>query len=155
MELLLQCIYAFFACAAFAVFFNLGLKWMPLTCLGGALGWLVYLLLDWQSDVYAYFVATVVIAVYSEIMARICRVPVTLFSTIGILPLVPGAGMYYTMKYCASGDMTMFMTTGVHTLALAGAIALGIVLVTSLVRMWKVLQSPKMFYKYNAALILL
>jgi uncharacterized membrane protein YjjB (DUF3815 family) len=51
------------------------------------------------------------------------------------------------MKYCASGDMTMFMTTGVHTLALAGAIALGIVLVTSLVRMWKVLQSPKMFYK--------
>ncbi len=146
-EYILPCIYAFFSCAAFSVFFNLRVKWMPLTCLGGSLGWLVYLLLGWQSDVYAYFVATIVIALYSEVMARVCRVPVTLFLTTGILPLVPGAGMYYTMKYCASGDMAMFMETGVHTLALAGAIALGIVLVTSLVRMWKVLQSPKMFYK--------
>lgn len=147
MELLLQCVYAFFACAAFSVFFNLGKRWMPLTCLGGALGWFVYLLLGWQSDVYAYFLATVVIAIYSEVMARVCHVPVTLFLTTGILPLVPGAGMYYTMKYCASGDMALFMETGVHTLALAGAIALGIVLVTSLVRMWKVMRSPKMFYQ--------
>ena len=147
MEMLLQCIYAFFSCAAFAVFFNQRLKWMPLTCLGGALAWFVYLLLGWQSEVYGYFAATIVLALYSELMARICRVPVTLFLTIGILPMVPGAGMYYTMKYCASGDMAMFIETGVHTLALAGAIALGIVMVTSLVRMWKVLKSPKMFYK--------
>ena len=147
MELFLQCVYAFFACAAFSVFFNLRRKWMPLACLGGALGWLVYLLLGWQSDVYAYFLATVVIAIYSEVMARVCHVPVTLFLTTGILPLVPGAGMYYTMKYCASGEMTMFIGTGIHTLALAGAIALGIVLVTSLVRMWKVMRTPKMFYQ--------
>ena len=147
MELLLQCVYAFFACAAFSIFFNLPVRWMPLTCLGGALGWLVYLVLGFNSDVTGYFCATVVIAIYSEVMARMCRVPVTLFLTTGILPLVPGAGMYYTMKYCASGEAELFMETGIHTLALAGAIALGIVLVTSLVRMWKVMRAPKLFYQ--------
>ena len=147
MEVFLPCLYAFFSCAAFSVFFNLNRKWMPLTCLGGALGWFIYLVIGLQSDVYGYFAATVVIAVYSEVMARVCRVPVTLFLTVGILPLVPGGGMYYTMKYCVSGDAQMFMETGIHTLALAGAIAIGIVLVPSLVRMWKVMQTPKMFYK--------
>ena len=82
MELFLPCLYAFLSCVAFSVFYNVKLKWIPVTCLGGALGWLVYLLLDFPSDVPKYFVATVVIAVYSEIMARICKVPATLFLTV-------------------------------------------------------------------------
>lgn len=147
MDILLPCLYAFLSCAAFAVFFNVRLKWIPVASLGGALGWFVYLVLEWPSDVPEYFAATVAIAVYAEVMARVCRVPVTLFLTTAILPLVPGGGMYYTMKYCVSGDAQMFVETGIHTLALAGAIALGIVLVTSLVRMWKVMQTPKLFYK--------
>jgi len=104
MELFLPCLYAFLSCVAFSVFYNVKLKWIPVTCLGGALGWLVYLLLDFPSDVPKYFVATVVIAVYSEIMARICKVPATLFLTVAFLPLVPGGGMYSTMEYCMRGE---------------------------------------------------
>ena len=132
---------------AFSVFYNVKLKWIPVTCLGGALGWLVFLLLDFPSDVPKYFVATVVIAVYSEIMARICKVPATLFLTVAFLPLVPGGGMYYTMEYCMRGETELFMETGLHTLALAGAIAVGIMLVSSLMRMWKVMKAPKLLYK--------
>lgn len=145
MELLLPCIYAFFSCAAFSVFFHLNWRWIPLTSMGGALGWFVYLIPNFSSDVTGYFFATIAIAVYSEVMARVCRVPVTLFLTVGILPLVPGGGMYYTMKYCVSGDTAMFMETGIHTLALAGAIAVGIVLITSLVRMWKMMHMPEIW----------
>ncbi len=147
MELFLPCLYAFLSCVAFSVFYNVKLKWIPVTCLGGALGWLVYLLLDFPSDVPKYFVATVVIAVYSEIMARICKVPATLFLTVAFLPLVPGGGMYYTMEYCMRGETELFMETGLHTLALAGAIAVGIMLVSSLMRMWKVMKAPKLLYK--------
>lgn len=147
MELFLPCLYAFLSCVAFSVFYNVKLKWIPVTCLGGALGWLVYLLLDFPSDVPKYFVATVVIAVYSEIMARICKVPATLFLTVAFLPLVPGGGMYYTMEYCMRGETELFMETGLHTLAMAGAIAVGIMLVSSLMRMWKVMKAPKLLYK--------
>lgn len=147
MDLFLPCLYAFLSCVAFSIFYNVKLKWIPVTCLGGALGWLVYLLLDFPSDVPKYFVATVVIAVYSEIMARICKVPATLFLTVAFLPLVPGGGMYYTMEYCMRGETELFMETGLHTLALAGAIAVGIMLVSSLMRMWKVMKAPKIFYK--------
>lgn len=147
MELFLPCLYAFLSCVAFCIFYNVKMKWIPVTCLGGALGWLVYLLLDFPSDVPKYFVATVVIAVYSEIMARLCKVPATLFLTVAFLPLVPGGGMYYTMEYCMRGETELFMETGLHTLALAGAIAVGIMLVSSLMRMWKVMKAPKFFYK--------
>ena len=80
-------------------------------------------------------------------MARICKVPATLFLTVAFLPLVPGGGMYYTMEYCMRGETELFMETGLHTLALAGAIAVGIMLVSSLMRMWKVMKAPKLLYK--------
>ena len=147
MRILLPCFYAFFSCAAFSIYFNVSPKRIPLTCFGGALGLLVYLLLDFPSDVPRYFIATVVISVYAEVMARICKVPVTLFLTTAVLPLVPGGGMYYTMEYCLRGETALFVETGLNTLALAGAIALGIMLVSSLVRMWKVMKAPKLFYK--------
>lgn len=147
MELMMPCLYAFLACIAFSIVYHVSWKRIPLTCLGGALGWLVYLLLDFPSDVPKYFIATVVISVYSEIMARICKVPVTLFLTTAVLPLVPGGGMYYTMEYCVRGETSLFVETGLHTLALAGAIALGIMTVSSLVRMWKVMKAPKLFLK--------
>ena len=146
MDILLPCLYAFLACIAFSIWYNVSLKRIPLTCLGGALGWMTYLLLDIPSDVVKYLIATVVISIYAEIMARICKVPVTLFLTTAVLPLVPGGGMYYTMEYCVQGEMQLFAETGLHTLALAGAIALGIMLVSSLVRMWKVMKAPKFFY---------
>ena len=51
------------------------------------------------------------------------------------------------MEYCLRGETALFVETGLNTLALAGAIALGIMLVSSLVRMWKVMKAPKLFYK--------
>lgn len=146
MEVVMPCFYSFLACIAFSIIYNVNWKRIPLTCLGGALGWMVYLMLDFSSDVPKYLIATVVISVYAEIMARICKVPVTLFLTTAVLPLVPGGSMYYTMEYCVRGETALFAETGLHTLALAGAIALGIMLVSSLVRMWKVMKAPKLFY---------
>ena len=141
-DFILPCVYAFLSCLFFSLLFQLSWKRIPLVCLGGALGWAVYLLLGPMDEVLKYLVASVVISIYSEVMARICKVPVILFLTVAVLPLVPGGGMYYTMEYCARGEMELFFETGVHTLALAGAIALGIMLTSSLMRMWRVMNRP-------------
>ena len=60
--------------------------------------------------------------------------------TIGILPLVPGGGIYYTMEYCVSGQTSQFIETGIHTFAIAGALAVGVLIVSSLVHLFQKMQ---------------
>lgn len=134
----LPCLYAFVACLGFCFLFNIQGLGMVICSLGGALGWLAYLLagpLCQFNDITQALVASLVIAAYSEIMARVRKCPVTPYVLIAILPLVPGAGIYYTMEYAVSGDTTQFLTSFMHTLGLAGSMALGILLVGSAVRL--------------------
>ena len=45
MEYIMPCIYAFIACLGFAITYNIRWQRMIPVCFGGALGWVVYLLL--------------------------------------------------------------------------------------------------------------
>ena len=102
----------------------------------GAVGWLVYLLLaEIGSDVVRYLLATIVVSLLSEIFARMLKAPATIFLVIGIVPLVPGGGLYYAMDYLLNGNYAMFAQKGLETAACAGAIAAGVSVVTSIVRM--------------------
>ncbi len=51
-----------------------------------------------------------------------------MFIVTGIFPLVPGAGIYHTAYALVSRNMEAFTLRGMQTLALAGAIALGILI---------------------------
>ena len=78
MDVYLPCFYGFVACMAVCIVFNVRGKRIFFTSLGGAIGWFVYLLFrPLQNDIVQFFIATVAITVYSEIMARIHKVPVT------------------------------------------------------------------------------
>lgn len=144
MNYFLPCLYAFAACLGFSVVFNMRGKILLFASLGGALGWLVYLLCGpAQNDILQFFLATIAISVYSEIMARVHRAPVTGYLLVSLLPLVPGGGIYYTMEYCIIGNTEMFLETGIHTLGIAGALALGILLVSSFVRLWHIVTSTE------------
>ena len=140
----MPCVYAFAACAAFSVAFNMRGKNLVLASLGGALGWFAYLLCNpLQNDILQFFIATIVLSVYSEIMARVQKTPVTGYLLVALLPLVPGGGIYYTMEYCIIGNTDMFLETGLHTLGIAGALAMGILLVSSFVRLWHMITTTE------------
>lgn len=135
-EIILAFVYAYVACLAFTLIYNMRGKFILLAPLGGAIGWIIYNLMAFTgNDILQNFTATMVVAVYSETMARIYKAPATMFLIVGLLPLVPGAGIYYTMEYAVSGNQIAFGQSLVHTLAIAGALALGIVLVSSLYRL--------------------
>ena len=68
-------------------------------------------------------------------MARVMKAPATIFLIVGIIPLVPGGGLYYTMEALLSGDTALFAQTGLETAACAGAIAVGVSMVSSLARL--------------------
>ncbi len=99
---------------------------------GGGMGWLVYLL--GGSTIWSGFVAAAVIGVFSEIMARVRRSPVTAYLLVSLLPLVPGGGIYYAMSHCVAGETDLFITTLLHTFGMAAALAVGAMLASSLFR---------------------
>ncbi len=98
----------------------------------------MYLLAAWIgiNDLICYFLAAIAISVYSEIMARVRKYPVTAYLIVSFLPLVPGAGIYTTMEYALRGDTELFLNHGLHTLGIAVCLAVGVLVVSSGVRMY-------------------
>ena len=141
MELIRQflpCLYAFVACAGFSILFNIHGTGILVCSAGGALGWFVYLItapLAGGNEMVQALLAAVALATYGEVMARVRRCLVTPYILIAALPLVPGAGIYYSMEYAVSGETQAFLNRFLHTLGLAGAMALGILLVGSVTRL--------------------
>ena len=97
----LPVLYAFVACLGFGGLYNLHGRPVFWAAVGGALGWLAYLLtLLFAPDLFAGFVSAAVVAFYAEVLARLQKRTVTTYLLIGIIPMVPGAGIYHTMEYC-------------------------------------------------------
>ena len=123
---------AFLACAGFGLIFNLHGRGRMIGGAGGALGWLVYLLLG--KTLMGAFWAAMAIGVFSEMMARIVHCPATGYLLISLLPLVPGGGVYYAMSYCVAGERDLFLQTLLNTFGMAATLAVGAMLASSLFR---------------------
>ena len=137
MERFLPCLYAVLACGGFCLIFEVKKPLFVLLCsLNGGVSWLVYLLLEGVCpQATRYLIATIVVSVLAELMARVLKAPATIFLIVGIIPLVPGGGLYYTMEALLSGDTALFTRTALETAACAGAIAVGVSMVSSLARL--------------------
>ena len=130
---------AFIAIFSFAIMLETPKKYLPYAGIVGAIGWLVYLLMLAKSpnEILATFLSALAIALVSQIFARVLKLPVTVFLVAGILPTVPGAGMYRIVYYFIQNDMDMAAHYLALTLELAGAIAIGIFLVDAMFRMFQ------------------
>jgi len=121
----------------FSILFNIRGKNIFFTALGGGITWIFYstsinLI---QADIYAVFIAAIAAGIYSETMARVLKAPVTVFVICAIIPLVPGGAMYQTMLQTVQGNVSQSVSLGIHTLAIAGTIAIGIFVITSSFRL--------------------
>lgn len=133
----LQCVVCGIACYGFAVLFNIHGPGGLLCILGGVLTWVTYVLVlrCTGSDLTAYFWGALIAAVYAEGMARIRKYPAISYLVVSIFPLIPGAGVYFTMNHALQGRMEQFASQGMHTAAIAGIMAVGILLVSTSFRL--------------------
>lgn len=133
-----QCLYAFIGCIGFAILFNIHGPGGILCALGGFLSWAVYCISMelGSTDIVAYFWSALFASVYSEIMARIRKYPAISYLVVSIFPMIPGAGVYYTMNHAVRGQMDLFADKGMHTAAVAGIMAVGILLGSTVFRMY-------------------
>lgn len=137
-QFILPCLYAFLACAGFCLLYNIRGFGIVLCSLGGALGWLAYLLVQAAGvgTALAAFCAGVAISAYAEAMARVRKCPASGYLLLAFFPLVPGSGIYYTVQAYFQGDAARFSALGRRTLGIAGGLAIGVLLVSSAVRMY-------------------
>lgn len=135
-------LFAFLCSFCFAILYNVRGRFLIFSALGGALCRLIFDVTVTYGFVFEFFLASTVLALYSELMARLTKVPVMIYLIIGVLPIVPGAGVYNTMASLFQGDMVAFSQHGTTTLLGSGAIAMAFMAVTSLVRIFKIRRFP-------------
>ena len=71
-------------------------------------------------------------------MARIRKFPATSYLMCALVPLIPGSGIYYTMDFIRRGMLAEAYDKGMLTAAIAGSMAVGVLLVSTGFRMWGV-----------------
>lgn len=144
-QVLIQILMAFAGSLGFAMMFNLRRKYMLPAASAGMAAWAIYLVsLGLTEDLLlASFAASIFATLFSEVMARIGHAPAGQFLIIALIPLIPGAPLYYTMAAFTRRDMEAVAMYGYRTLAFVLGITLGICLVSAFVDMLRKARSAK------------
>ena len=133
---------------AYALVFHVGPRHVLVATMGGAMSWLLYhRVLARVGNVFlSAVVASMGVCLWSEGMARVRKAPANIFMIPGIIPLLPGGALYYTMSALIGGDMDTVMLKGKETGLMALGIVVGILVASELVRMilWAEIRRKKM-----------
>ncbi len=130
MEILKQLLISFLSTIGFSMMFSSPKETLFHTGLAGASGWLLYSIATklFNSVIVGSFFGALTVGILGEIFARLNKKPATLYITPGIIPLVPGAGMYYTMLALIENDFSQALNKGVETFFISAAISIGIII---------------------------
>jgi uncharacterized membrane protein YjjB (DUF3815 family) len=136
---------SFMATIGFGIFFGAPFNSIIPTGFSGAVSWIVYYFFsnNFGGPISATFIASFCVGIFGEGLAIRYKKPATVFITPGIVSMVPGAGMYYTMQHLVQNDFYNAASYGTQTFFVAAAIAIGIVTATVFSR------SIKRFKKQN------
>ncbi len=122
----------------FALLFNIR-GWKALyAAIGGLVGWAVYLACEALSgsEYLGGFAAAIVITLFAEGMARVCKTPVTVFLVSAAIPLFPGAALYRAMNALMQRQYALAADQSVYALMFAASLSAGITLTTVVFRVF-------------------
>lgn len=134
MPLYCHTVLAFISCLGFGILFNVQKNALVLAAANGAIGWTISVGLDIPqvSYIFANLLAALVVGILAELFAIVQKTPATPFMVIGVIPLVPGFRVYRSMLFFVRGQIDKGTAEGVRACFMAIAIAVGIILATSL-----------------------
>lgn len=128
MQFLRQFLFAFIATIGFAGYFNVKLKTTLIaTAISGGISFAIFnIFLSYGHNILGTFIAALLVGIIGEFLSVRFKTPSTIFITPAIIPLVPGAGMYYTMLHFVNEDFGQMIDSGTQTIFIASSIAMGI-----------------------------
>ena len=111
----------------FCMLLKLNIRRFPFAVLGGMLTNLIYdaVFLSLDNILLAAFFASLFMALYSEIGARILRIPAILLIFPCFIPIVPGSYLYYTLYHLFNRQTDLFLHYGKGALQIGLGIAVG------------------------------
>lgn len=135
-NMLTMFVLALLATGAFSVIFRVPVRNIPVCMVIGAMGFIAYEISFnyYESPVIGCFFGACIVGLLSSFAARIFKDAETIFVIPGILCLVPGAGIFNTMAAVLKDDFSGAAEIGVQTLMMAGAIAVGLLTIGSILR---------------------
>lgn len=121
---------SFVASAAFGLIFQAPRRALVQCGLIGMLGWSLYVVLTEQAvnATIATLIAAGCVGVLCQLMAKLYRMPIIVFSVSGIIPLVPGGLAYDAMRRAVGNEFDTAIQLGTKAFLISGAIAMGLVL---------------------------
>ena len=136
LDSVIQIISSFVGTLGFCILFNIRGKKLVLASVGGAVAWFCFLLFNtlFGKEILCYLLVSIIASIYSEIMARVIKTPVTTFSIAVLIPLIPGSALYYSLKFALEGNTGDFVSKASYTLSLAAALSVGIIIVNTVAR---------------------
>ncbi|HAQ40833.1 MAG TPA: hypothetical protein DCM73_08370 [Clostridiales bacterium] len=134
----LELFYCFAATLFFALIMNAPKKTLFHSSITASAGYLVYkyFLLDGHHFL-AFFMGTAFIAMLGEIFARKLKMPATIFIFPGVIPIVPGLGLYETILAFVEDDIFKAIETGANTILSIGCMAVAMALVSLIAHKFK------------------
>ncbi|MDU6878352.1 MAG: threonine/serine exporter family protein [Clostridium botulinum] len=116
----------------FALFFSVNKKHIAAATFGGLLSWTIYLIIYHitGSIFLGNMIASMVVCLWSELMARKLKAPTNIFMISGIIPLLPGGTLYYTMEAMLQKNKKVFIHKGLETIMITVGIVAGIVAIS-------------------------
>ncbi|WP_020007881.1 threonine/serine exporter family protein [Salinicoccus albus] len=129
MIIVFQLIFSFLASAGFGILFNAPRRALVNCGLTGAAGWILYYFLrEGGTDlILAAYTGAIGLTVMAIFFSRWMKMPIIIFITCGIIPLVPGGTAYDTMRHVVMKEYTLAQVYAFEVMLTAGAIALGII----------------------------
>ena len=127
MNVIIQLLTGAAGSVGFGLIFHINKRYLPVAAVGGAFGWLAYLLLSHHGNhiFVSMLVASFCVAIYAEILARVDGAPSTPFFVTSAIPLIPGSTLYYCMSALAEGNTRLAEEYGSQTFLCALGIAGG------------------------------
>jgi len=137
MHYLIQLLMAYLGSLGFGILYNHRGKKLVLASLGGLLAWAVYLLVNrlTPSPYPCAFVASAALTIYSELVARIHKTPVTGMLGTAVIPLIPGAGLFRSVSAMMLKNAEQATAQGTYTVLFAASMASGITVTTLIFRL--------------------
>lgn len=119
---------AFVATTGFGLLFNVPRRTLAACGLTGGIGLAVRSVAVklGASDIGGAFLGALTVALVGFLLARSYRVPRTIFTITGVLPMIPGSLAFTTMIQLTTGDFQKGITSGLQTALVVAALAMGL-----------------------------
>lgn len=130
-SILVQLITCGVASMGFALVFQADFRQSVWVGVGGLLNWGCYLVVYhfYGNNLVAVMAGATFVAAYSYVLSRVHRAPATIFLTTSIMPVIPGATLFYMMHGMVQADYVMAKQQALLLGQTCIAIAFGFLLV--------------------------